>query len=205
MKKVFISYSSKDYKWLEQLEKHLSSSTVRLWADVNIRPGEDWSQSVKDSIEESNFAIVLISPDYLSSRMVDNELRIIFERSKQGKLHILPVIASSGDVSFKAEVDRIFEGHPLISNNSLSADDSGSIYQIISERINPVSNTPSKSGNSISNLIDWFSRSVKPARDERPMEGNTTNKRSDLQKNIFFEIEEKIAQQEQEKLTRQHD
>jgi hypothetical protein len=203
MKKVFISYSSKDYKWLEQLEKHLSSPTVRLWADVNIRPGEDWNQSVKDSIEQSDFAIVLISPDYLASRMIDNELQIIFDRSKEGKLQTLPVIASFGDASFKANIDRVFENHPPISEDSLATDDKGSIYKVIAERVSPTPNENPDSDKSI-NPLRWFSR-IKPNKNDRSMADATTSKRRDLQKNIFFEIEEKLARKEQEKLAQQHD
>jgi TIR domain len=204
MKKVFISYSSKDYKWLEQLEKHLSSPTVRLWADVNIRPGEDWNQSVKDSIEASDFAIVLISPDYLASRMIDNELQTIFERSKQGNLQILPVIASLGDASFKAEVDKVFKDYPPISEDSLAKDPKGSIYKAIAERVSPTLNENLDSDSS-NNPLRWFRRIVKPNKNDRSMADATASKRRDLQKNIFFEIEEKLARQEQEKLAQQHD
>jgi sugar-specific transcriptional regulator TrmB len=198
MKKVFISYSSKDYKWLEQLEKHLSSPTVRLWADVNIRPGEDWNQSVKDSIEASDFAIVLISPSYLASKMIDNELQIIFERSNQGKLQVLPVIASLEDASFKTEVNRIFKKHSLISENSLAADTNEDIYRILLGRLNPSSETLPESGNGINNILKWFSAFTQPKND-RPREDAIVNRGSDLRRNIFFEIEEKLARQEQDK------
>jgi TIR domain len=205
MKKIFISYSSKDYKWLEQLEEHLSSPTVRLWADVNIRPGEDWNPSVKDSIEASDFAIVLVSPDYLSSKMIDNELPIIFDRGKQGKLEVLPIVTSWKDQQFRDAVNKLFDEYPLVSDESLAKDDKENIYRTISEKLSGASNKNSEPYGIFNfNLSKVWRKITKSDEDDQLVE-SAKDRGRDLRKNIFFEIEEKLARQEQEKLAQRHD
>ena len=47
---VFISYSRKDKEWLERLQTMLVPLTrvgIKVWADPDIKPGEDWKKAIE--------------------------------------------------------------------------------------------------------------------------------------------------------------
>jgi TIR domain len=94
---VFISYSHKDQRWFQGLEKHLRALmaeglfTVR--SDRAIRAGEDWYENILRGIAEARIAIVLVSADYLTSEFVRREEipRLLQRRFHQG-MKIIPVL-----------------------------------------------------------------------------------------------------------------
>jgi TIR domain len=108
MTKVFISYHSQDQGWVEQMKAHLSSKEVEVWADVDINPGENWEDEVKNAINTSNFAIILVSDDYQKSKLIDNELLPISENEAQGRIQMLPVL-----VSQVKDLVPLFENHKV--------------------------------------------------------------------------------------------
>jgi hypothetical protein len=95
---IFLSYSRKDHRWvdrlLEILKPLLKEKNVSLWSDIEINPGENWHEAIESSLDRSQIVILLVSEDYLASRLVDEELSLILERSRQGKLRILSVVVS---------------------------------------------------------------------------------------------------------------
>ena len=76
MKKLFISYSSKDSAFMKRFVTHLSpykaKGTIDYWHDRMIEPGSKWDDSIKKNMEESDIIIFLISPDLLASNYVMN-------------------------------------------------------------------------------------------------------------------------------------
>lgn len=62
---VFFSYSHKDEKMREKLEKHLSAlrreNVITGWHDRKIMPGTEWKGQIDEHIETSH--IVLLLPD----------------------------------------------------------------------------------------------------------------------------------------------
>jgi hypothetical protein len=69
--RIFISYSHKDKRWLDQLRVVLAPLTqtrsLSFFDDTRITPGEQWQARIEQELASASVAIVLISPDYLAS------------------------------------------------------------------------------------------------------------------------------------------
>jgi hypothetical protein len=73
--KVFISYSHADKKWLERLQRHLKplvkESSLDLWDDTHIRPGDDWKQEIRTALGTAQVAVLMISADFFASDFIN--------------------------------------------------------------------------------------------------------------------------------------
>jgi hypothetical protein len=93
---LFISYSHVDEAWKDRLVKHLRALTgegrLEIWDDRRIKGGEDWSRAIEDALARARVAVLLISPDFLSSSfIVETEVPLILARREAG-LRVIPVI-----------------------------------------------------------------------------------------------------------------
>jgi nucleoside phosphorylase len=98
-RKIFISYSRKDAKWLERLQVHLApieqEGLLDLWGDTKIVGGSLWQASLLEALETASVAITLVSADFLASPfVVQCELPKLLSRVSSGGLMILPIIVS---------------------------------------------------------------------------------------------------------------
>ncbi len=98
---IFISYSHKDAKHLEQLKIHLAGYLGDediedwLWDDEQIQTGSKWIEDIKKSLQRTDAAILLISADFLASRFIrKNELPPLLEAAENKGIKIIPVILS---------------------------------------------------------------------------------------------------------------
>lgn len=95
--KAFISYSHADRAYLARLQVHLKpflrEGTIQIWDDTQIQPGATWYGEIKQALNSTKVAILLVSADYLASDfIVEEELPELFiAAAKEGAL-ILPVI-----------------------------------------------------------------------------------------------------------------
>jgi hypothetical protein len=96
--KVFISYSHKDEEHLKILLEHLKvlqSEGISFWWDDAIVTGDDWNEKIKEEIEESHIALLLISQSFLDSEYIANQEVANFLEQHQGdRFVIFPVILS---------------------------------------------------------------------------------------------------------------
>lgn len=94
--KVFVSYSHRDKKYLEELQVQLQplvrSGVVASWDDTKITAGADWNQLIRDAVATTQVAVLLISPDFIASDyIVNNELEPLLNPPSDRKLTIVPV------------------------------------------------------------------------------------------------------------------
>lgn len=95
-KRVFLSYSHQNTKWLVRLRSHLSvirrAKLIESWDDKEILVGDLWDSNIKKSLEEADIYILLLSADFIASEYIWNEeLKVAFRRIKEGKAILIPV------------------------------------------------------------------------------------------------------------------
>ena len=96
---IFVSYSHRDQPWLDRLRAHLApleqSGELRLWIDHGqLEAGHRYNDEIAAAIESSSAAILLVSPDFQSSRFVqEKELPLLRQHADSGQLRLfwLPV------------------------------------------------------------------------------------------------------------------
>ena len=95
--KVFISYSHDDESWKEKLLTGLRvlerNKSVILWDAGELTPGSDWSKEIKNDLQKTDIAVLLVSPSFLASDfIVKNELPVLLKRRQKEGLVIIPVL-----------------------------------------------------------------------------------------------------------------
>jgi hypothetical protein len=102
--KVFISYSHKDEKWLNDLvtmmQPFIDANLVEPWSDKLIQPGQQWRDEIETALASTKVAVLLVSKDFLASRFIqDNELPPLLEAAQQGMATVLCILI--GDCCFE--------------------------------------------------------------------------------------------------------
>jgi hypothetical protein len=95
--RIFISYSHQDEQFKDELVKMLAGmqrrGVIDAWQDLRIEPGEEWFQAIKQAINECDLALLLISPDFIASRFInDEELPDLLKRRQQEGMTVIPII-----------------------------------------------------------------------------------------------------------------
>ncbi|MDP4199849.1 MAG: TIR domain-containing protein [Bacteroidota bacterium] len=89
MAHVFISYSRSDSSQALELLDVLRSNGIDTWIDrTGIEGSSSWGSEIAKAIEDCGTLLLLLSPRSVSSRHVEREVMLAFEREKR----ILPVI-----------------------------------------------------------------------------------------------------------------
>lgn len=101
--RVFISYSREDFKWRDQLCKHLEplrrDQKIDVWDDRKIRPGDVWEEEIKKAIDSAKMAVVLISKNYFASDFISSvELPLLLAAAKKERTPLIQVIIGTCDI-----------------------------------------------------------------------------------------------------------
>ena len=104
----FLSYSSKDKAFVDELERGLRNNDIRVWRDIDgMRIGDGIEQRLNAVLRDCYTMIVVLSPAALASKWVQRELREAEDLSRDGKLRILPALWRDCDVpAFLTETHR---------------------------------------------------------------------------------------------------
>ena len=102
---IFVSYSSKDRALreilVEGLREHLhhrKDFEYKLWADDGIDLGADWQQKIKEALEKSDTALLLVSASFASSKFINaEELPAFFRKKKEEGFLVMPVLLRQFD------------------------------------------------------------------------------------------------------------
>jgi hypothetical protein len=113
---VFISYSHKDKKWLDELLTHLKpflrDGSITCWSDRQIEAGSKWFQEIKNALKKTKVAVLLVTPDFLASDFIhEHELAPLLKEAEAGGVTILwiPVKASSYEQSAIKDYQAVIE------------------------------------------------------------------------------------------------
>jgi hypothetical protein len=91
--KVFISYSSKDEKFVTRLVRDLRHVGHDVWHDaMEIVPGQDIAQKISDGIRDAEYFVLVLTPDAMRSGWVSQEWQAAFTRHVHGRLVFIPVM-----------------------------------------------------------------------------------------------------------------
>ena len=95
-KKLFISYSSKDGVYLDRLVEQLQAAAITsidLWDDKKIKIGQAWDKEVKDALDHSAAAILMVSAKFLNSDYIKStEIpKMLIEKERNG-LKMFPIL-----------------------------------------------------------------------------------------------------------------
>lgn len=101
---IFYSYSHKDEKLRDMLEKHLSmlknEGVIAAWHDRKIGGGQEWAGEIDEHLNSARIILLLISSDFLASKYCyDIEVKRAMERHEAGEARVIPIILRPVDWS----------------------------------------------------------------------------------------------------------
>ena len=97
---VFISYSHKDKRWLDELQVHLRplerDQGIDIWDDTRINVGSKWREDIRGAINRAMVAVLLVSPNFMASDFIaQSELPPLLETAESDGTMVLAVILRS--------------------------------------------------------------------------------------------------------------
>ncbi len=91
---IFISYSHRDERWLNDLQTHLApfcrDGSVTAWSDQQIATGSKWFLDIQAALAQASVAVLLVTPSFLASDFIHNyELTPILKEAGLGGMRIV--------------------------------------------------------------------------------------------------------------------
>ena len=92
--KVFISHSHSDENWVREFANSLQQHGLNVWFDSHSVPfGQSWTEAVEKGLRESNFIVLLVTPDSLRRPNLFLEIGAAMGMGKQ----LIPVVSKDLD------------------------------------------------------------------------------------------------------------
>ncbi len=115
MVKVFISYSHDDKEFCDNIKKYLKQfrDSVEIWADHEIKAGEEWGKTIEENLKEADIILFLVSINFINSGYIkDNELAVGYARRQGGSAEIIPILLTECEWERVDELAR-FQALPI--------------------------------------------------------------------------------------------
>jgi hypothetical protein len=95
--KLFISYSHKDTKLLEEIKEQLAvletEGLISLCEDTQLMVGEDFHKQLDEMMLSARLGLLLISAPFLTSKFVrGNEIPRLFDQHEKSGMRIYPLL-----------------------------------------------------------------------------------------------------------------
>lgn len=96
---LFICYAHANERAVRQLIPSLKvlarRGYIEPWSDINLVPGEDWDDTIKDRLTEADIILFMVSRDFLASKYItDKERPLAMALMDEGKAMVVPVLLS---------------------------------------------------------------------------------------------------------------
>jgi len=97
---VFVSYSRRDRRWLNELQSSLGAlgDEIRsnVWDDSRISPAAEWRPEIDEALSTAAAAVLLLSEEFFASEFISkNEFPLLMEAARRGEVKLFPVIVSA--------------------------------------------------------------------------------------------------------------
>ncbi|WP_374263571.1 COR domain-containing protein [Zoogloea sp.] len=96
--RVFVSYCSKDGRFKDELLMRLrqlqrAEGLIELWHDGLIAPGDEWDDTIRDELANSDIVLLLVSNHFLDSAYIRGvEVQRAVERANRGEARLVPIV-----------------------------------------------------------------------------------------------------------------
>lgn len=98
MARIFISYSRRDETFARRLATSLSQLGADVWLDVeDIPAGMKWSSAIQHGLDAAQLMIIILSPDSMESRNVEDEWYYFLDSKKP----LIPVLLRQTKIHFQ--------------------------------------------------------------------------------------------------------
>ncbi|MBZ0274885.1 MAG: SUMF1/EgtB/PvdO family nonheme iron enzyme [Anaerolineae bacterium] len=98
MAKIFLAYARDDEAFAEKLAQSLSNMEATVWIDKHdIHPGVKWSDAIQEGLEQCELMLVIVTPESMKSKNVEDEWRYFREQNKP----IIPISYKPAKVNFQ--------------------------------------------------------------------------------------------------------
>jgi hypothetical protein len=91
-REVFISYSPRDAEFARRLASDLRQAGLDVFYDMAIKPGDSWAEALTSAIEQADFFLVVLSPDYMTSEWARQELAVALASESAQSSHVIPLL-----------------------------------------------------------------------------------------------------------------
>jgi hypothetical protein len=94
---LFLSYSHRDERLREKLDKHLSAlrrqGLIQIWNDRKVAAGDEFDQEISTHLESADLVLLLVSSEFIASDYCwGKELKRALERHQARQARVIPII-----------------------------------------------------------------------------------------------------------------